>query len=70
MTHSLPTLSANPDYAQLFLLRDYLLSIAGTVSSQADALEMAEPWNLTGIKALREKRDYLLRTALAGALRA
>jgi hypothetical protein len=41
MTYSAPTLLANPDYAQLVLLRDYLLSIAGAVSSQPDALEVA-----------------------------
>ena len=69
MTHSLLTLLADPDYAQLVLLRDYLFSIAAAVSSQAKALELAEPWNLTGINALRETREYLRRTALAGALR-
>ena len=69
MTHSLLTLLADPDYAQLVLLRDYLFSIAAAASSQANALELAEPWNLTDIKGLREKRDSLRRTALAGALR-
>ena len=69
MTHSLLTLLADPDYAQLVLLRAYLFSIAAEVSSQAKALELAEPCNLTGINGLREKRDYLRRTALAGALR-
>jgi hypothetical protein len=69
MTYSLPTLLADHDYAQLILLRDYLFSIAAAVSSRANALELAEPLNLTGINALREKRDYLRRTALAGALR-
>jgi hypothetical protein len=63
MTYSLPTLLADPDRAQLVLLRAYLFSIAGAVSSQANALELAEPWNFTGINALREKRDYLRRTA-------
>jgi hypothetical protein len=69
MTHSLLTLLADPDYAQLVLLRDYLFSIAAAASSQANALELAEPWNLTGINGLRQKRDYLRHTALAGALR-
>jgi hypothetical protein len=70
VTNSLLTLLADHDCAQLVLLRDYLFSIAAAVSFRANALELAEPWNSTGIKALREKRDYLLRTALAGALRA
>jgi hypothetical protein len=69
MTHSLVATLADPDYAQLVLLRDYLFSTAAAASSQANALELAEPWNLTGITGLREKRDYLRRTALAGALR-
>jgi hypothetical protein len=69
VTYSLLTLLAHHDYAQLVLLRDYLFSIAAAISLRANALELAEPWNLTGIKALREMRDYLHRTALAGALR-
>jgi len=69
MTYSLPKLLADRDYAQLVLLRDYLFSTAATVSSQANALEVAEPRNLAGINALREKRDYLRRTALAGPIR-
>lgn len=69
MTYSLPTLLVDHDYAQLVLLRDYLYSIAAAVSSRANALELAEPWNLTGINALREKHDYLRPTALAGAVR-
>jgi hypothetical protein len=69
MTYSLPTLLADHDYAQLVLLRDYLFSKAAAVSSQANALELAEPWSLTAINELRDKRDYLRRTALAGAIR-
>jgi hypothetical protein len=69
VTYNPLTLLTDHDYAQLVLLRDYLFSIAAAVTLRANALELAEPWNLTGIKALLEKRDYLRRTALTGALR-
>jgi hypothetical protein len=69
VTYGLLTLLADHDYAQLVLLRDYPFSIAAAISVRANALELTAQWNVTGIKGLREKRDFLHHTVLAGALR-